>query len=864
MPVSQAATIDPLPAVTFYPTVTGTGNYSVSLVLPGCNRVGDCATRTSLDVIVFPYQNASSWTQTVPPTSDDVEYLVYNGAIQASSSSFTPTVRIAMSRTPTGVNGDEYSIVINRVELKLTSLDTTGLGSGTSQYGANGITRNGTTTITPGSTTNTTTTTNTTAVALGVYEWVHSSSSSTASLDASKPLANSTETAFDKLGAVLASSLGGSSVSATDVSASAFVAGAGLLAGRYYVAGAFSTSAFSNIVAYDNATLSALPELGLNGFVNALLVMGSKLYVGGEFTRTQSGNTALAHLASYDPATQVWSTLAGGVDGPVSSLTASTSEDGKTTTILVAGNFSTLLAANSSSSSVPSGGFAVWDVTSNAWVADQSVVFGDVAITAGGFSGAAFFAGRISGTSGFGARGFATISQGSDGQPQLSTVPLSFAGSSTSGSALSSRRRRSAVPSTKALSPWLSLSSSVSAFRWAIVKRQSTTTGSSGQTAPAIPLPASVSPSILAAAYWKNTTASSSPLVTVVGGNFSTTSGASNLAIYMPSSKATIGLPGNGQVDGVVRTLLVDSDRLFVGGEFALSGTGGSGMSGLGLYDLKAGRWVTDQMAGLVGQSSLYLLPLFFNADASSLLPFAATSSNVSVSALVIRGDTNTFLAAGSFDRAGSLPCASVCAWDTSTHQWSALDDGLNGEVRVLEFAGAKSDTLFAAGSFVMPASGDIASVARYSFTTAKWESVGSLPGPATALAVDNKNASNVFAAGISSLDGSPYLRRWDGSSWSTPPQANLLQASSSISQLSFVPLKVAHAGNPVMENDRMLLVSGAFTLGGDDAGRYSSALYDGAGWHPYVRATGSDGGAGSLAGLFASERSFSFNIRSG
>jgi len=80
------------------------------------------------------------------------------------------------------------------------------------------------------------------------------------------------------------------------------------------------------------------------------------------------------------------------------------------------------------------------------------------------------------------------------------------------------------------------------------------------------------------------------------------------------------------------------------------------------------------------------------------------------------------------------------------------------------------------------------------------------------------------------------------------------------VQQLSFVPLSEAHDGNSVMEEDRMLMVSGALALEGQ--GTFSSALYDGNTWHPYVKSTGSDGSPGAVSGVFNSDNSFSFSIR--
>jgi hypothetical protein len=110
---------------------------------------------------------------------------------------------------------------------------------------------------------------------------------------------------------------------------------------------------------------------------------------------------------------------------------------------------------------------------------------------------------------------------------------------------------------------------------------------------------------------------------------------------------------------------------------------------------------------------------------------------------------------AGNFATAGSLACAAVCQWAVSENRWSALGSGLqSGEVRAIDFAGSSSDVLVVAGSFVMSDS-TLAYVAQYNFQNSTWVAlgmagtgIGQVPGPATAMTVDNSNSSNIFVSG--------------------------------------------------------------------------------------------------------------------
>ena len=503
---------------------------------------------------------------------------------------FSPTVVLAMSSTPVGVNGDQYSVVANRVEFTLTTLDTTGTGSNSSTTGTGGI---------GGSGVNGTSGTNSSSIVagFGLYEWTRSSESNATGL-----LPNTTQTSFDKLAVALASALKASSTSIIPSNIS--ISAALLVDSTYYIAGSFDTSTFANIVSYDGTSSGVLPNAGLNGRVHSLARVGTKVYVGGEFTRIATPGKALLRLASYDTSTRAWESLGGGVDGSVTGLVVSG------TNVFVSGNFSTLLAANLSSSSVASGGFAVWDTTSSTWVSQQSVVLGDVATVGSGSGGDAFFAGNIVGAAGFGAEGFVTLSSKSDGSPEFNAVPLSFASSSSSSANNTAVTRRTVSRrSPRSTSPsWISLSA-VAIKRAFLVPRQT----SSNPDVPSISRSPTPAPAILAAAFWTNSSESGNPSIAVVGGNFSSSilgssssTSSNNVALYDPSTKTVRALDG-GVVDGVVRALAVVGDRVFVGGEFRVNSTNGLHEEGLAIWDLKQRQWVAGELPGLSGELTFFI-----------------------------------------------------------------------------------------------------------------------------------------------------------------------------------------------------------------------------------------------------------------
>ena len=83
-------------------------------------------------------------------------------------------------------------------------------------------------------------------------------------------------------------------------------------------------------------------------------------------------------------------------------------------------------------------------------------------------------------------------------------------------------------------------------------------------------------------------------------------------------------------------------------------------------------------------------------------------------------------------------------------------------------------------------------------------------------------------------------------------------QSTTSVSQLSMVPLQDTHSSNGIIESDRMLLISGS--LVSNSFGNVSSALFDGADFFPYIVSTSPSGGPGFVSQFFHSLTSFSFN----
>ncbi|KAH9855213.1 cortical protein marker for cell polarity-domain-containing protein [Lenzites betulinus] len=792
------------PTFTWMPYVSASGDYEIDLLVPGCTNFQDCPLRTSVKVTVFPGGGQQPWVTTVSQQNTaDESTVIYRGPIVPTSPTFQTTVSLTLADSPVG-NGQngKYEIVADRVQLTLTSANLTADGNSTAGTNSTVASERG----------------------FGFLEWPLGASTSTSSAAAVLP--TSAVTSLDSVGFDLLNAVGGTT-SVVANSTSPFIAavahhssGAVFLGGQFTLSSG-SASGASNIVVFKNGALATLPSNGLNGPVESLVISGDKVFVGGSFSDTaQASNTALRGIAVYSVSGNSWSAFEGGVDGAVTSLDVSNNQ------VLVAGNFTQLLTSSGSSESQNAAGFAVWDISSSSWVNSGGFIIGSMSFVGNGTSDTQqFVAGSVASSLRFGASGFVMVENGDNGEPKVTPLGVQFDApttASTTTSAVKTRRSHH----RRAGAGWIPSLNVLNVF-----KRQTTSTTNITPLPSAAPAPA---PAVLSGAFWTN---SSGTDLVVLGGNFSYTapggSQAQNLALYDDSTRTVTPLRGN-QPNGTIRTLLVQGNSLYVGGEFTVEGLEGSGFA---VYDLANQGW-----------------------DPAGLQPLSASdSSGVVVRSITVSpANTNVVIVAGSFDQAGSTPCRAICALDTTTKQWSALGNGIKGDVATVVDAG--SNTLIAAGSILL-ADSTPANVAAYSLSNSSWSAVGSgadLPGPVTAAEVNAGNMNSIFAAGRSSNGTSPFLYFWNGKSWASI--GGSLEGTSDVAQLVMVPLQNTHTGNSIIESDRVLMVSG--TLSDSSFGNASAALFDGQTFTPFVISTSESGTPGALAGLFHSFQTIDFTQR--
>ncbi|GAA5987924.1 hypothetical protein JCM10908_007272 [Rhodotorula pacifica] len=587
----------------------------------------------------------------------------------------------------------------------------------------------------------------------------------------------------------------------------------------YRDGGAASTAV--NVLGYRAKQALLPPNGGLNGPVTSLALMNGALFAAGTFTATADGSVSnLAGIAKWNftASANSWESLANvpSFGGHIEQVAVAQHADGSSALVVAGAGGSGLAFFESSTSS--------WNSSAAGFFLGNLTAVSASSSASASANATTYLAGNVLAAAESAMPGGAVLSSSKQHQPQLSSfsfgfdtsgaAPVASSSSSTravkrSGNLALDRRSFSRVtlePRAPAPSPAvnLTLPSPIQAFA-------ATNSNSDDQ--------------VLAGAFWKN----GSNGLMLVGGAFVSSNGVANLGAYDSESGTLSSLPGL-SINGTVTTLRTVSDSLWIGGNFSSSGNRIS----LTAYDLKS-----QQVDG----------------SAPPLTGYAETNATVNV--ITQRpGSDNEVLVAGAFASAGPLYCASICLWDTKALQWSSLGAGLPGAVGAIDFAGANSAYLVAAGSFVI--GGETRYIARWNFQNQTWLNVGAandLPGPATAVSADDHDEDKIFVAGASA-SGVPYLLYWNGTVWQDVNNSTL-GAGSGVQQLVFVPLAQDHDSNGVLESNRMLLVSGDLQINDTSV---SSALFDGVSWYPFLVATAATGSAGAISQLFYSITNFSLS----
>ena len=362
--------------ITLEPHILSSGNYSIRLFTPGCIADNTCNTRGIVNITTFFSANdAPSVTQIYQTNNYDKYDTIFQGRVQAGSTSFRPRIVIAgLLETQT--------LVAQKVQFMTLSTDdsATTSSSTSSSGGLNGLYE-----YAPGN-------------------WTASTTVENVTLDAG----------FD--------------VAGTDLGFDAQVVGIVDINGKRFVAGQFSSPQLSlqNVMQVQGSTPSALPFGGLNGPIESMAEFNGTIYFGGQFTGTSnvSSISGLSYVASFDTGTNTWIALGQGLNGNVTSVVLYAMPTGTSTNetvVVFSGEFTQILGTPS----VDVAGSAIWIPSAGDWAerlgAGAPFAYGSVAAETASSNGTVFVAGGIDAWQENTAQGF--IGLGNSG---LNGIPLHF------------------------------------------------------------------------------------------------------------------------------------------------------------------------------------------------------------------------------------------------------------------------------------------------------------------------------------------------------------------------------------------------------------------------------------------------------
>jgi hypothetical protein len=317
--------------------------------------------------------------------------------------------------------------------------------------------------------------------------------------------------------------------------------------------------------------------------------------------------------------------------------------------------------------------------------------------------------------------------------------------------------------------------------------------------------------------------------LTIVGGQFtalsSDGSAIHNVAFLNGTEQKIFGLPQGLDSNSTVYSMAAHNNTLFVGGN--ITGTiAGSSVSGMVAYDLSSNSFKKSQ-------------------------PWSLTGKNSSVNSMAVRPGSSDLFVGGSFESAGSLPCNTVCALDTSVNSWSWPGASISGSVLALSWA--SSNTLYAVGDIEIGNNKTV--VATLNQKTSTWTalsgaSTSDITGTVTAFAPASEDISSFWLGGTST-NGSAFLLNYDGSKFQSA--GSLFAKGTTIRGLEILPITQEHSSVSLLKNDQSLLIMGELVI--PNFGNASAALYNGTAVTPFILSSKYNGEPGSMSQLFTEKQ---------
>ncbi|KAJ2760272.1 hypothetical protein H4S06_001812 [Coemansia sp. BCRC 34490] len=547
-----------------------------------------------------------------------------------------------------------------------------------------------------------------------------------------------------------------------------------------YLGGQFSSpdGSYANIAQYSNSVISPLNNTGINGIVYSMACINGLLYVGGSFDSTADSQVVVKNIAQYNTTSSGWSSLGGGTDETVTTVTPYSPFGSMA--VGLRGNFKTLYADDTPGSvNVTVDGLAIWDAVGMMWAGTPYVKSAPTLL-------------------------FADVWDDRPNNMALVAGPLS------------------AVAALEANGAVL-LDTTPSVQRLGIV-------GFSLQ-------PDTDNRFAVNSGLWYAKTNDTTPML-VVGGQFQTTGGSTNIAAL---DNGRWGKLVDG-INGEVLTLNNAANLLFIGGVANVTSSDGeeSGFYGLTVYNMDKEKVV----------------------DIQSLQGPDGSHDSVRINKVAIRADTSMVVVGGNFSTAGGmLGCPYICTFDINENQWSPLTSStLIDQVVDMAFV---DGMLLVAGQF-RNGSEPVSYLMQYDFDANSWTEVAgapNLPGPVSILssAIGNDGPASVYIIGTSTNDGESYFAKYDKNTISL--QNFSIGQQSKINSIlevprSRIPSSVLGSSSSLNRRDEdtissgyVLMVSGDLYLSGGQ--RASNAFFYNNEWAPFLSTIQANGSPGYVSSVF-------------
>ncbi len=569
--------------------------------------------------------------------------------------------------------------------------------------------------------------------------------------------------------------------------------------GSFYSAG---TIAARNVALWDSTEWKPLTEYddpginrnGTNRGVYAVVLRGSDVYLGGDFT--MAGGRPANYVARWNSVTNTWSSLGTGIGGPAPFVRSMAF---KGDTLFVGGIFTKAGDQDAT-------GIAKWDGTR--WLpvgggvgGPNPFVFamagsGNDLYVAGAFTQAGgTSANRIAKWDG---NGWSTLGEGvaSDGYSYITSIALSGTDLYVGGDFTRAGSSQASRVAKWSGGTWSGLGSGVNAQVSAVgVGPQGVYVGGDFTSAG--------SAAVRYFARWSGTAWEAvgtfdGPVRSIevgpsgdliLGGEFSMVDGtnARGLVSRVGSAWRPFGVSISNGVNGPVRAIALNTQYIYTGGEFSVAG--GVRANNIAQWDGNVFSALgSDPASGLTGpvlaiavrDSSVYVGGTFTSVGGLSTSGIARWTGHTwarvgggfvgSVRALVFAPNGDLY-AGGDIAKAEGKDVHGIAVWNGTT--WEAVGGGVGGSFPVINAMAVAGDYLYVGGRFSTAGDQTAHRIARWSLSGRTWLPVGDGIGGSsdftfvTAMAARN---DTVFVGGsFPSAGGVPVnnIARWDGTRWS-------------------------------------------------------------------------------------------------